>query len=75
MGLGKTLSMICLIAGNQLPNSLQSPLASQPAQGVAIKTTLLIVPPARKPAVSNIDIATLANEGLVIQSWQNQLHL
>jgi len=42
MGLGKTLSMICLIAANQA--CLPAPIHSM--QSTAMKTTLLIVPPA-----------------------------
>jgi SWI/SNF-related matrix-associated actin-dependent regulator of chromatin subfamily A3 len=42
MGLGKTLSMICLIAANQAG----PPAPIHSIQSTAMKTTLLIVPPA-----------------------------
>lgn len=52
MGLGKTLSMMSLIAANQACNSLSSPPIESNADNQrwmpAAKTTLLIVPPARK---------------------------
>jgi hypothetical protein len=44
MGLGKTLSMISLIAANQA----NLPTAPNSMASTVVKTTLLIVPPARK---------------------------
>ena len=51
MGLGKTLSMICLIAANRafqiLPSPPIAPLLEYHSCS-PVKTTLLIVPPPRK---------------------------
>lgn len=45
MGLGKTLSMISLIASSQACQYLSPPLMTSTRGSVAVKTTLLIVPP------------------------------
>ncbi|PQE30180.1 SNF2 family N-terminal domain-domain-containing protein [Rutstroemia sp. NJR-2017a WRK4] len=72
MGLGKTLSMICLIAANQahLPTSslFNSMLPT------VIKTTLLIVPPACTYETRNC-CCYLTNLGTVIQAWKKQFDL
>ncbi|KAF8865136.1 hypothetical protein BDZ45DRAFT_580863, partial [Acephala macrosclerotiorum] len=47
MGLGKTLSMISLIASSQACQYLSPPLMTSTRGSVAVKTTLLIVPPPR----------------------------
>ncbi|KAK0110161.1 hypothetical protein ONS95_002813 [Cadophora gregata] len=45
MGLGKTLSMIAVIASNQVTKVLPSPpMTLDPFQGPAVKTSILIVP-------------------------------
>ncbi|KAH6710614.1 SNF2 family N-terminal domain-containing protein [Leptodontidium sp. MPI-SDFR-AT-0119] len=45
MGLGKTLSMISVIASNQIPKSFPSPpMTPEPIDSAGVKTTLLIVP-------------------------------
>jgi SNF2 family DNA or RNA helicase len=61
MGLGKTLSMICLIAANQMESSLLSPpITPEPIGRTSypiIKSTLLIVPPS------------------LMQAWEKQFSL
>jgi len=52
MGLGKTLTMISLIASNQVLEYLPSPSITPEPQGTA-KATLLIVPPPRKSSSSD----------------------
>jgi hypothetical protein len=53
MGLGKTLSMISLIATNQAGPDLtfpdQCPRPQEIGRHINVKTTLLVVPPPRKP--------------------------
>jgi hypothetical protein len=66
MGLGKTLSMICLIAANQacLPASIHS------MPPTALRTTLLIVPPACRYGYGSY--CTLTDKETVMQAWEKQ---
>ncbi|PQE05648.1 hypothetical protein CJF30_00007811 [Rutstroemia sp. NJR-2017a BBW] len=71
IGLGKTLSMICLIAANQTHLPASSLLKS--ILPTVMKTTLLIMPPAYMYESQNY--CYLTNAGIVIQSWKKQLDL
>lgn len=72
MGLGKTLSMISLIAMNQacpgLGASIDFGYMKSP-----MKTTLLVVPPACK--LDNRGRYSSINANTVIQAWQKQFSM